>query len=197
MDWTPYISSFSLPSMLDGTCCQPLVCFLKWAPVASINCRSTVMTWNRHGSVTYNSNRPEPIRWSSAEKVHNGMKGMHILAPQLTCYYGPIHETKTKTSPSADWPFCSRTARLRGRPSEPLMFVWPGRKFVRLISSVRTRPQLMIDTSVNQCYKIWPSADWSYSDASCFIQTLQFYPYFPARPNAPATILFSIESAYV
>ena len=34
---------------------------------------------------------------------------------------------------------CSRTARLRGRPSEPLMFVWAGRKFVPLISSVRTR----------------------------------------------------------
>ena len=26
------------------------------------------------------------------------MKGMHILAPQLTCYYGPIHETKTQTN---------------------------------------------------------------------------------------------------
>ena len=33
---------------------------------------------------------------------------------------------------------CSRTARLRGRPSEPLMFVCPGRKFVPLIS-VRPR----------------------------------------------------------
>ena len=39
---------------------------------------------------------------------------------------------------------CSRTARLRGRPSEPLMFVWPGRKFVPLISSVRTRLNLWL-----------------------------------------------------
>ena len=30
------------------------------------------------------------------------------------------------------------------RPSEPLMFVWPGRKFVPLISSVRTRLNLWL-----------------------------------------------------
>ena len=50
---------------------------------------------------------------------------------------------------------CSRMVRFRGRPSEPLMFVWPGRKFVPLIPSVRTRLKLMIDTSVDQfCKKV-------------------------------------------
>ena len=39
---------------------------------------------------------------------------------------------------------CPRTARLRGTPSEPLMFVWPGRKTVPLTSSVRTRLNLWL-----------------------------------------------------
>ena len=39
---------------------------------------------------------------------------------------------------------CPRTACPRGTPSEPLMFVWPGRKIVPLISSVRTRLNLWL-----------------------------------------------------
>ena len=39
-----------------------------------------------------------------------------------------------------DWCFnFVREACPRGRPSEPSMFVWPGRKIVPLISSIRTR----------------------------------------------------------
>ena len=127
-------------------------------------------------------------------------------------------------STTASTLICSRTVCLRGRPSEPLMFVWPGRKFVPLISSIRTRlnlwlthlsisfakyglvridhlfengasqrlavgtfdvclarlarpkvcptdivrphsAQLMIDASVNQFCKTWPSADWPYDSS--------------------------------
>ena len=46
---------------------------------------------------------------------------------------GPIHETKTKYG-----------LVRRGRPPDPLTFFWPGRKFVPLISSVRTRLNLWL-----------------------------------------------------
>ena len=39
---------------------------------------------------------------------------------------------------------CPRMARLRGRPSEPLMFVRPGRKFVPLILSLRMQLNLWL-----------------------------------------------------
>ena len=53
---------------------------------------------------------------------------------------------------------CSRTARFRGRPSEPLMFPRPNVCPTNIVRPLAA--QLMIDTSVNQLCKIWPSADW-------------------------------------
>ena len=44
---------------------------------------------------------------------------------------------------------CPRTACPRGTPSEPLMFVWPGRKIVPLISSARTWLNLWLTAYTN------------------------------------------------
>ena len=48
--------------------------------------------------------------------------------------------------------FCPRTARPRDEASEPLMFVWSGRKIVPLISSVRMR--------FDHFCLFWPSVDY-------------------------------------
>ena len=64
----------------------------------------------------------------------------HELAGQLSLFLFLKDETSTIASVF----ICPRTARLRGRPSESFMFVWPGQKFVPLISSVRTRLNLWL-----------------------------------------------------
>ena len=70
----------------------------------------------------------------------------------------PIHETKSKYGLVRIGPLFE--ARVRDAPSEPLMFVWPRRKFVPLISSVRTRLNLWLThLSINfaKYGQIWPN----------------------------------------